>query len=98
MGRPNQSVFSTPQKARFYYAYDHKEPTDSILDVCNKDDDFPSTATAKRWLRRRHECGEDIAVRRSSKAGHTPRGRPRKDVDTTVKEIAHKSRDAREQA
>lgn len=90
-------IYSSPQKSRFFYAFDHKEPEQTLLDICLQDSDFPSLSTASRWLRDRRLHGQKSAERRSQKAGRTKRGRPRIDTSSTTAKMASGSKRIREQ-
>ena len=57
IGSSSRREFNTPQKTRFYEAYDRQEPGESHRSICRRF--HLHEATARLWLRQRRELGLD---------------------------------------
>src|SRR5687767_14981854 len=70
--KPKRHEFDTPQRARFYHAYDSQKNTKSLASICKQDDVNIKPPTARRWLKEREILGSPANRRtrnRSDKLG-----------------------------
>lgn len=96
MTRSKNTIYSSPSKIRFFHVYDNREEGQTIQTICDQYNDFPSSRTAERWLRDRRINGQAAAERRTSRVGHTTRGRPRKNISQIIDQMAKSSQKVRE--